>query len=113
MKRWLYSSLALLLGFGLGSQFIGSFSHGQGVADPVKVSAPRELTSYRDVVKQVLPAVVSIESKAKTVKIKQQVPSPRFDDPRFPDLRRFFEESVPCEPAPQTGFGSGFFIDST
>jgi serine protease Do len=111
MKRWLSVSLALMLGFGAGSHFMGSYSHGQGVANPA--NPPRELTSYRDVVKQVLPAVVSIESKPKTIKIKQQAPQPRFDDPRFPDLRRFFEEAMPSEPAPKTGFGSGFFIDST
>src|SRR5437762_1367319 len=108
MKRWLSVSLALMLGFGAGSHFMGSLSHGQGVANPA--NPPRELTSYRDVVKQVLPAVVSIESKAKTIKIKQQAPTPRFDDPRFPDLRRFFEDMVPNEPTPQHGFGSGFFI---
>jgi serine protease Do len=69
------------------------------------------MTSYRDVVKQVLPAVVSIESKGKITKVKQQAPRPRPDDFRLPeDLRRFFEET---EPTPQTGFGSGFFIDAS
>jgi serine protease Do len=109
MKRWLYLSLALLIGFGLGSHFMGSYSHGQGVAAPV-TPLPRDLSSYRDVVKQVLPAVVSIESKGKIVKVKQQRSVP---DPRLPeDLRRFFEDNMPNEPVPQTGFGSGFFINS-
>jgi serine protease Do len=111
MKRWLYLPLALLLGFGAGSQFMGSFSHGQGAAkNVVNTGLPADLASYRGVVKQVLPAVVSIESKGKITKVKQQR---RFDDPRLPeDLRRFFEDNLPSDPVPQTGFGSGFFIDA-
>ncbi len=99
MKRWLYVCLALLLGFGLGFHAFGSLIHGQGV-NPVPM--PREMTSYRDVVKQVLPAVVSIESKAKITKIKQQSPRPRND---------LFDDTP--EPNPQAGFGSGFFIDAS
>src|SRR5438105_2753080 len=37
----------------------------QGQLAPAVAAIPRELTSYRDVVKRVLPAVVSIEAKAK------------------------------------------------
>jgi serine protease Do len=111
MKRWLYLSLALLLGFGLGSHFVAPFSHGQGAATPVVF--PRELTSFREVVKQVSPAVVSIENKGKITKIKQAAPRPKLDDPRIPeDLRRFFEDNSPGDQSPHLGFGSGFFIDS-
>jgi serine protease Do len=49
-------------------------------------SIPRELTSYRDIVKQVLPAVVSIESRLKA-KFNQNGEQP-------------------------FGFGSGFIVDS-
>ncbi|MEI7684614.1 MAG: trypsin-like peptidase domain-containing protein [Planctomycetota bacterium] len=103
MKRWLYVCLALLLGFGLGFHSMGALSHGQGVAP---VALPRELTSFRDIVKQVQPAVVSIESKGKVTKIKT---TPRVPD----DLKRFFDDNNPGDSAPQHGFGSGFFIDAS
>lgn len=106
MKRWLYLSLALLLGFGLGFHAMGSLSHGQ---QGQGVTLPKELSSYRDVVKQVMPAVVSIECKAKVTKVKS---TPRPNDPRVPEeFKRFFDE-LPNEAPPQHGFGSGFFIDS-
>src|SRR4051794_572578 len=40
----------------------------QGQPASGATAIPKELTSYRDVVKQVLPAVVTIESKAKAKK---------------------------------------------
>src|SRR5262249_37595078 len=56
---------------------------------------PREFTSYRDVVKRVLPAVVSIEAKMKS---------------RRPSVRR---DGQPMQDAPQPnlGFGSGVILD--
>jgi serine protease Do len=112
MKRWLYLTLALLLGFGLGFHAMGSLIHGQQAA-PVQL--PKELSSYRDVVKQVMPAVVSIETRAKVTKVKT-TPRPKMDDPRIPEeFRRFFEDTpnMPSEPTPSHGFGSGFFIDAS
>lgn len=108
MKRWLYLCLALLLGFGLGFHSMGSLVHSQGTPPPIIF--PKELTSFREVVKHVQPAVVSIESKGKVTKVKAA--SPRSVDPRVPeDLRRFFDQDAPGDSAPQHGFGSGFFID--
>src|SRR2546425_1200962 len=59
---------------------------------------PRELTSYRDVVKQVLPAVVSIEAKVEPRKPEPnaqrrgQRPGGQFPPGVPDDLRRFLEE---------------------
>src|SRR5262249_17659720 len=59
-------------------------------------SIPRELTSYRDVVKRVLPAVVSLEAR------------PRAKPPGPGD------EAQKVQPgdAPKPGFGSGVLVDS-
>jgi serine protease Do len=84
--------------------------HGQPPGPPV---LPRELTSYRDVARRVLPAVVSIEAKA--------LRKPAAAAPKRPlppgvgdDLRRFFDAPVdPRGPDPDPGFGSGFVIDPT
>jgi serine protease Do len=87
---------------------------------PAVPPVPKELYSYRDIVKRALPAVVSIEAEAKSKprsKLKQparrgQLPN----DPRVPEeFRRFFEEfgtpdQMPDE-SPRLGFGSGFIID--
>ncbi|HEY8506425.1 MAG TPA: Do family serine endopeptidase, partial [Gemmataceae bacterium] len=74
-------------------------------------------TSYSPVVKKVLPAVVSIESRG-MVRQVQQI-GPVFDPDDFPGLpeefRRFFEQmNVPrIQPraVPRVGFGSGFIAD--
>jgi serine protease Do len=98
MKRWLLPTLMLLLGLGVGSTFVGSWLHGQN-PQPIRPSAiPRELTSFRDVVKPILPAVVSIETRAKPVNGFKEMPLPFKDFPIPNDPSRF-------------GFGSGFFID--
>jgi serine protease Do len=66
------------------------------------------------VVKKVLPAVVSIESRAKVVKTAQprrRAPA----DNQFPEeFRRFFENPQDGDesPAPHGGFGSGFLVDA-
>jgi serine protease Do len=97
MKRYIYAILLLTVGFGVGTLFVSSRSHGQ--AQPA-AGLPRELTSYRDVVKRVLPAVVSIETHAKN---KAGAVNPQFfDDPRLP----------PGDPN-RLGFGSGFFADAS
>jgi serine protease Do len=94
-------------------------------------AAPQELTSYRDVVKNVLPAVVSIERRFQPVaRSKSQGPDgPRSETRRFfkefpgfpkdqlpEEIRKFFEDfekqpfQMPETPR-QHGFGSGFIID--
>jgi serine protease Do len=90
---------------------------GQAVAPAAPV--PREPSSFRDVAKKVLPAVVSIESKAKAApKVIKQSSNPRRrlpDDAQVPEeFRRFFEQMEEMqgqERTPQQGFGSGFIVD--
>jgi serine protease Do len=76
------------------------------------------MTSYRDVVKKVLPAVVSIESrvKAKVRPAKRRAP---LDDSQVPEeFRRFFKEMPQFDEdeggsggPTAVGFGSGFIVD--
>jgi serine protease Do len=115
-SRVFTAAVALLVGLVAGSFVAGSLLQGQ----PSAPAIPRELTSYREIVKKVLPAVVSIEARAKpAVREKQPAPRrrPRIDDSLIPEeFRRFFEEfdrlpfDMPEMP-PQAGFGSGFIID--
>lgn len=81
--------------------------HGQAVPPPM----PKEVGSYRDVVKHVLPAVVSIEARA----------TKRINNPRLRQLpnnvpeefRRYFEGLDQEQPSnPNLGFGSGVVIDA-
>jgi serine protease Do len=116
MKRWPLLLVALLIGGGAGSYVAVNGLHGQTKrSEPVVVTG--DLTSYRDIVKKVLPAVVSLEAKAKvaTTKTKSKSNRPPADDPRVPEeFRRFLEEfgrTPDFSDTPQLGFGSGFFID--
>lgn len=95
MKRWLCSIAILAIGIAVGVQLAPAWLLGQGQPPP---NVPRELISYRDVVKRVLPAVVSIETRA----AKQAGPAINQGP------------TMPFMPQPQDdrlGFGSGFFID--
>src|SRR4051812_42138982 len=109
---------ALIGGVAVG-RYVGPTA-AQGKAGPAAPAIPAELTSYRDVVKQVLPAVVSIESKTKPKKAdrstarRQRPQAIPQDVPE--EFRRFFEEyqrrqdeQPPREQA--IGFGSGFIVD--
>jgi serine protease Do len=106
-----------------GAFIAGPLLRGQ-VADPPTVVA-KDPHSYRDLVKRVLPAVVSIEARAKTVKVRQGVPK-RGQRPQLPDdfrgqvpeeFRRFFDEmpfdQLPPNLVPSVGFGSGFLVDGS
>jgi serine protease Do len=121
MKRCSVVLACLVLGGVLGTY---GKSVLQGQAPPreaaVAPAIPKELTSYRDIVKKVLPAVVSIEARAKPVKMKapaRRRATPFEDDPQGPEqFRRFFPQ-VPFDfednedgPSPG-GFGSGFIVD--
>jgi serine protease Do len=113
MKRASLVVLPLLFGLGLGTLVTGSITHGQ-VTQPIPM--PKEVTSFRDVVKAVLPAVVSIETRTQVVKTKAKAPrAPGSPDNQIPEeFRRFFEDfgRMPeSNDAPQHGFGSGFFVD--
>src|SRR5262245_37370465 len=117
MKRWSFLLACVVVAGVAGALFLNPLLQGQATAPPV---APKELTSYRDIVKHVLPAVVSIEAKAKPVGSPQQPAARRplpFNDSRIPEeFRRFFED-MPRQPFdsmdefPRLGFGSGFIVD--
>ncbi|MBY0232765.1 MAG: trypsin-like peptidase domain-containing protein [Gemmataceae bacterium] len=110
MKRFtlVFACLALgALGFHLGSALL------QGQA-PIPAAAPRDLTSYRGIVKRVLPAVVSLEALAKDGKrlrpgrpgdmqlpddLRHRFEAPRFDGPRGA-----------ADDPDRIGFGSGFVV---
>jgi serine protease Do len=91
MKRWVFILTLSIVA-------AGAWLHGQ----PNQPAAlPRELTSYRDVVKRILPAVVSIETQGKPgAKLNQR------DDPNLPEEFR----RPPVDPN-RLGFGSGFLAD--
>jgi serine protease Do len=109
MKRVSVLVIALVLGVFVGALAVNTLLQGQ---TPATTPIPKELTSYRDVVKKVLPAVVSIESKAKVIKAKGPRKSPVPDDQIPEEFRKFFQ--TPDEddsPSPRGGFGSGFIVD--
>src|SRR5271165_314832 len=96
MKRISGLVLCLALGTLTGGYIVGPLLHGQA---PRTIPIPKELTSYRDIVKAVLPAVVSIDSErvAKDEKVRgpqrndQQAPG--IDDAQVPEeFRKFFDE---------------------
>jgi serine protease Do len=84
MNRWSCAACLLVGGF-IGSYLVAPLVHGQP-KQPQPPALPKELTSYRDVVKRVLPAVVSLDAKIKG--------KPKADDPS------------------KGGFGSGVLIDA-
>jgi serine protease Do len=122
--------LCLAAGVLAGTIFGGAYLKGQGKTPPAQV---QEMTSYRDVVKKVLPAVVSIERRFKPVahktpsgsgkqpeqmrKFFKEFSAPGSPNGQLPEeLRKFFEEmpNMPhggSESPRQHGFGSGFIID--
>src|SRR5260221_5740418 len=109
-SRWLLVCGCLMLGVASGAFFAGSISQGQPPARSAP-AIPREMTSYREVVRRVLPAVVSIDAKAKP---RKQTPPARKPTDGIPKpYQPFFEEPEP-KAAPDDGdlgFGSGFVID--
>ena len=129
MKRKSIVSVLLAVAVLVGAVIGGSYLMGQGKTSP---AVPQELTSYRDVVKNVLPAVVSIERRFKPLAHKQssgqhkQSPQMQhfFKEFTFPgmpkgqvpeELKKFFGgfENQPFhtpETPRQHGFGSGFIL---
>ncbi len=115
MRRWSIPLACLVIGGAAGTFVASPILHGQNADKPVVF---KELTSYRDVVKSVMPAVVSIESKIKS-KIRTDRQG-RQQQPRIPenvpeDMKKYFEEfnrlPLEMEQIPVRGFGSGFIID--
>ncbi len=94
---------AAMLGMGLGVTlaWVGSLLWAQPMQPPAAPAAavPQELVSYREIVKKVLPAVVSIEAKSAA---------------RAEFLRRG-NRLIPFDPregeVPELGFGSGVIVD--
>jgi serine protease Do len=114
MKRWSIVFSIFLIGALVGAFALSPY-HLQGQAPSAPVIA-KEITSYRDIVKKVLPAVVSIEGKAKPLPVKDKDKRRRLppDDRQIPEeFRRFFEQLDQDEgnEIPQLGFGSGFLVD--
>ena len=112
--------LTLAIGLFLGAAAI-SFS--QAVSPDVEPGTPQELSvQFRDVARDVLPAVVSIETRTEARPLvterdgedEQEFGAPgddlfrRFfgDDPRY----REFMDQLPRETPPSQGSGSGFII---
>jgi serine protease Do len=121
MARWPIALFSLVAGGLIGVLVANTHLQGQNTAPPVY---PKELTSYRDVVKRVLPAVVSIESKPTREFLKpkqgQNQSRRRPGADLFPDMpeesRRQFEEFLndrgfSVEEMPRHSFGSGFIVD--
>jgi serine protease Do len=113
MKRWSFVLTPFLIAALVGSYWLGSVLQGQSPSSPAMV---RELTSYRDLVKQIQPAVVSIDARGKAAHVKGQMPK-NFPDDQIPkEFRKFFEFGpfgqfpFEFEMPPQHGFGSGFII---
>lgn len=103
MKRW-HIALTIALVAGLtGFVFTNSGLHGQGPS-PAPAYA-RDHGSYREVVKRVLPAIVSVEAKPKSSARPRQAPQRRLFD--IPDDELGMPEDS------RRSFGSGFVIDPT
>jgi serine protease Do len=130
MKRLMFALTLFVCGALVGTLILGQYLQGQVAKSAAGATQapvhPKELTSYREVVKRVLPAVVSIESQVKP-KVSKAPKSPKSpsksqspgDDPRIPEeFRKFFKEfrgqsfdfQMPDQ-APRGGFGSGFIVD--
>jgi serine protease Do len=94
--RWPLATGFLLAGFAGGIYLNDKHPTVQAEAPRPAVAAPAELYSFRDIVKRVTPAVVSIDSK---VKARRRQPQEDNDAPVQP------------RQGMDLGFGSGFIID--
>ena len=119
MKRWPVALVCLTVVGMAAALLFNSALQGQSSSPLV---APKEPTSYRDVVKTVLPAVVSIKSMPKAAVGKRDKATQPKRRPNSevvpgipPEFRKFFEdmEEPGLEPdlVPQQSFGSGFIIE--
>jgi serine protease Do len=116
MRRWSFALAFLVLG-GIGGTYLTTaYLHGNPAAPVANI--PGEMTSYRDVVKKVLPAVVSIEARAKAKARPARRRVPIDDNQLPPEFRRFFEDMQqgPLQEdegggPSAVGFGSGFIVD--
>ena len=111
MKRTLLTLVVFIATFGLGIAPLAA-------ADAPTPAAAKDLVSFRDVVKQVLPSVVYVESYAKPAKVARAAAGPAIED-LPPGMRDFFRRS-PFGKWPESndgkarlGSGSGFIVDSS
>lgn len=88
----------------VGAAAVGNALVGQ--PQPAVPAPPRDPLSYRDVVKKVLPAVVSIEVRSGAAGPKASLPPNAAEE-----HRSFFNK--PDQPDPSGGFGSGVIVDAT
>jgi serine protease Do len=115
MRRWSFALVFLVLG-GIGGTYLTTAYLRGSNAGPA-AAIPSEMTSYRDVVKKVLPAVVSIESRVKAKARPARRRTPIDDGQLPPEFRRFFEDMQRGQPQDEdggpaaVGFGSGFIVD--
>ncbi|MBI3862719.1 MAG: Do family serine endopeptidase [Planctomycetia bacterium] len=96
---------------------------GATAADPRAVAEARELsTAFRDAARTALPAIVSIESKGKSVPVSGRDANPEdllenspFGElfKRDPGMRDLFKRGMPQQRTPTHGMGSGFIIDAS
>ena len=105
MARWSIPFVTLI-----GGGLVGVFLAGPLLQGQAPVPPPKDVVSYRDVAKKVLPTVVSIESRAKVSPKKAgDKRKPKLDDERIPEeLRKFFEDSQGpggADDNPNLGFG--------
>jgi serine protease Do len=101
--------------------FVPNAVHAVAAAPGAAADSPKELTSYRDIVKKALPAVVSIESRTKvTIKTREtprRKPTPDDNAQNPDDLFKNFPNPFDDNGADQgpddgvLGFGSGFLVD--
>src|SRR5262245_4710687 len=95
--QWTLIFIGLLSVGGVGSYVAAPLLRGQAPAQAPAQVVVKEPWSFRDVAKQVLPAVVSIETKNKSAKVKQPAAQQRRrqlpDNLQVPEeFRKFFEE---------------------
>src|SRR6516165_9693265 len=122
MSRLYVGITCLILG-GLGGAFVAEpilrGQNGQGAA-PAATGIPKEMTSFRDVVRRVLPAVVSIKASPNPKPAQgpnQPRRRPQFDEQGIPEEFRRFLEQFQDNPfddgnaMPSRSFGSGFIVD--
>ncbi len=116
MSRWMLVTAGLMVAGSVGTYFGTTALQGQTSSPAV---FPKEMSSYREVVKRALPAVVSLEAKAAPVARKTAKNDSPQRRPMMPpgvpeEFRRFFEgmeEGGDMPMLPQRSAGSGFIVD--
>ncbi len=119
-SRLRFAALGLAAGGTLGLAFAEQVPN---LTPPTAI--PKEMTSYRDIVKRAMPAVVSLESRSTARKLGTATAQPQLP-PGVPDeFRRFFEQmpqqQMPQQQMPQQqmpsdgilGSGSGVIVDAS